>query len=392
MKRHSITTRFASTLCFGLALAGWTACLNAQQTKPSPVAKAAEAAQPDSPDEDAVAEKKAKVVFSWLPFPDSARFRVLGLHWFAENNPKLWRMPVGQFETLPKGVQRQCKLPAGGRILLKSDTTKLGLKVLPLTKGTFKGFDVYVNGSFLRSAVVEEPDVEVELVLFKDLEKKEKEIVIYLPYHQSVLIKAVGVDEDARFSTPDHKYAKPLPVVFYGSSVCQGSGGLKPGMSYEAIVCRKLNLDFINLGFGGAGKAEDNVVALVNSIPACCYVFDLGKSYGMQDSTAFKKMLQTLRKSHPGVPLVCMTPITSALEVHSQGYSNRSVHTRTVMRDAANESIKSGEKGVYLLEGTDLLGFGDHDGLSKDGVHPTDYGFSLIADKLLPTVKQALGL
>jgi GDSL-like Lipase/Acylhydrolase family/N-terminus of Esterase_SGNH_hydro-type len=392
MKRHIITTRFASTLFFSLALAGWTAHLNAQQTKPSPAATATKAAQPDSPGEDAVAEKKEKVAFSWLPFPDSARFRVLGLYWFAENNPKLWRMPVGQFETLPKGVQRQCKLPAGGRILLKSDTTKLGLKVLPLNKGAFKGFDVYVNGSFLRSGVVEEPNVEVELVLFKDLDKQEKEIVIYLPYHQSVLIKAVGVDEDAKFSTPDHKYAKPLPVVFYGSSVCQGSGGLKPGMSYEAIVCRKLNLDFINLGFGGAGKAEDKVVALVNSIPACCYVFDLGKSYGMQDSTAFKKMLQTIRQSHPGVPLVCMTPITSALEVHSQGYSNRSVHTRTVMRDAANEFIKSGEKGVYLLEGTELLGFEDHDGLSKDGVHPTDYGFSLIANKLLPTVKQALGL
>jgi len=30
---------------------------------------------------------------------------------------------------------------------------------------------------------VEEPNVEVELVLFKDLDKKEKEIVIYLPYH-----------------------------------------------------------------------------------------------------------------------------------------------------------------------------------------------------------------
>ena len=392
MKRHIIPPHFGSTLFFSLVLVGWTAQLNAQQTKPSPVATATKAAQPDSPDEDTVAEKKQKVAFSWLPFPDSARFKVLGLHWFEENKPKLWRMPVGQFETLTKGVQRQCKLPAGGRILLKSNTTRLGLKVLPLNKGTFKGFDVYVNGSFLRSAVVEEPDVEVELVLFKDLEQKEKEIVIYLPYHQSVLIKAVGVDEAAKFSAPDHKYAKPLPVVFYGSSVCQGSGGLKPGMSYEAIVCRKLNLDFINLGFGGAGKAEDNVVALVNSIPACCYVFDLGKSYGMQDSTAFKKMLQTLRQSHPGVPLVCLTPITSALEVHSPGYSNRSLHDRTVMREAANEVIKSGEKGVYLLEGTDLLGFGDHDGLSRDGVHPTDYGFTLIANKLLPIVKQALGL
>jgi lysophospholipase L1-like esterase len=47
---------------------------------------------------------------------------------------------------------------------------------------------------------------------------------------------------------------------------------------------------------------------------------------------------------------------------------------------------------VYLVEGTDLLGFDEHDGLSKDGVHPTDYGYSIIANKLLPPVRKALGL
>jgi hypothetical protein len=365
--------------------------VNAQETKPTPTATAVEAAPPGDPDEEVTGEKKAKITFFWLPFPDAARFKVLGLHWFDENNPKLWRMPAGQMADLPKGVQRQAKLPAGARILLRSDTSKLGLKVLALNKGNLKGFDVYINGSFLRCAIAEEPKVETELVLFDDLGREEKEIVIYLPYHQGILIKAIGADEDAEFSAPVHKYARPLPVVYYGSSVCQGSGALKPGMSYEAIVGRKLNLDFINLGFGGSGKAEDNVVELVNSVPACAYVFDLGKSYGMQDLTVFKKMLQTIRKSHPGVPLICMTPITSSREVHSPEYSNRSVHTRVAMREAVNEFIKSGEKGVYLLEGTDLLGFDDHDGLSRDGVHPSDYGFSLIADQLLATLKQALG-
>ena len=62
------------------------------------------------------------------------------------------------------------------------------------------------------------------------------------------------------------------------------------------------------------------------------------------------------------------------------------------MRDAANQFIQSGEKDVHLIEGTDLLGFGEHDGLSKDGVHPTDYGYSIIAGKLLPTTRKALGL
>lgn len=390
--RIPLTTRLKTVWFITLALAGLNASLNAQQTNPAPAVRADQTAAPEPADEDSVAVKQAKLDCTWLPFPDSAKFKVLGLWWFDQNKPNLWRMPKAQFDSLPKGVRARSRAPSGGRILLKCDTSKLALKVWPLNKGSLKGFDVYVNGSYLRSAVAEEPKVEAEVVLFKDLDRKEKEIVIHLPYHQEVLIRAVGVDEDTKFSNPTHKFAKPLPMVFYGSSVCQGNGALKPGMIYPAKLCRDLNLDFINLGFGGAGKAEVNVVDLVNSIPACGYVFDLGKSYGMQDATAFLRMLQTVRKLHPNVPLFCLTPITSSREVHSEAYSSRSQHDRQVMRDAANEFIKSGEKDVYLIEGTDLLGFGEHDGLSKDGVHPTDYGYSIIAGKLLPITRKALGL
>src|ERR1035437_5620685 len=390
--RIPLTTPLKTVWFITLALAALNATLKAQQTNPAPAARAGQTAAPEPAVEDSVAVKQAKLDCTWLPFPDSAKFKVLGLWWFDQNKSNFWRMPAAQFDSLPKGVRARSRAPSGGRILPKCDTSKLALKVWPLNKGSLKGFDVYVNGSYLRSAVAEEPKVEAEVVLFKDLDRKEKEIVIHLPYHQEVLIRAVGVDEDTKFSNPTHKFAKPLPMVFYGSSVCQGNGALKPGMIYPAKLCRDLNLDFINLGFGGAGKAEVNVVDLVNSIPACGYVFDLGKSYGMQDATAYLRMLQTVRKSHPNVPIFCLTPITSSLEVHSKGYSDRSQHTRQVMRDAANEFIQSGEKDVYLIEGTDLLGFGEHDGLSKDGVHPTDYGYSIIAGKLLPTTRKALAL
>jgi hypothetical protein len=386
------TTPPKTVWCIALALAGLIASLNAQQTNSAPAARADQTATAEPADEDGVVEKPAKLDCTWLPFPDSEKFKVLGLWWFEQNQPKMWRMPAAKFESLPKGVRARSRAPSGGRILLKCNTSKLGLKVWPSNKGSLKGFDVYVNGSYLRSAVAEEPKVEAEVVLFKDLDRKEKEIVIHLPYHQEVLIRAVGFDADTKFSTPTHKFAKPLPLVFYGSSVCQGNGALKPGMIYPAKLCRDLNLDFINLGFGGAGKAEVDVVDLVNSIPACGYVFDLGKSYGMQDARPFLRMLQTVRKSHPNAPLFCLTPVTSSREVYSEAYARRSQHDRQVMRDAANEFIKSGEKDVYVIEGTDLLGFGEHDGLSKDGVHPTDYGYSIIAGKLLPITRKALGL
>jgi lysophospholipase L1-like esterase len=153
-----------------------------------------------------------------------------------------------------------------------------------------------------------------------------------------------------------------------------------------------LNLDFVNLGFGGAGKAEANVVDLVSSIPACCYVFDLGKSYGTQHATAFKAMLHTVRRRHPDVPIVAMTPITSTREVKDPSYSELSASTRRIMRNSVNELIKAGEKQLFLVEGEDLIGFKEHDALSRDGVHPSDRGYEIIATKLRPVIIKALGL
>ena len=338
------------------------------------------------------ATSPTNAAFQWLSFPDNSKFKVLGLHWFDENKPQFWRMPVKDMDSLPKGVQGRAKCPSGGRIVMKCTTTKLALQAVAVNGGGLRKFDAYVNGQPCKPVVAEKTGSETELVLFKDLDNQEKEIVIYLPHLQDVLVKAIGVDQETRFSAPDHRYARPLPVVFYGSSVCQGSGAVSPAQTYEAILCRELNLDFINLGFGGAGKAESNVVALVNSIPACCYAFDLGKSYGAQDATAFKAMLRTIRQSHPDVPIIVMTPITSVKEVKEPSYSERSIHTRTVMRDPANELIKAGDTKVILVEGEDLIGFKEHAALSKDGVHPSDEGYGIIAEKLSPIFKRALGL
>jgi hypothetical protein len=392
MKTPPTQASFKNLWAVSSTLAVLIASLNAQESRPAVAARTDQGTTPEQGEEESEPAGPPKLDCAWMPFPDTAKFKVLGLWWFDENKSNLWRMPKSQFDSLPKGVRARARCPSGGRILLKCDTSQLGLKVLPQNKGALKGFDVYVNGRFLRSAVAEEPKVETEVVLFTDLDRKEKDIVIYLPYHQGILIRGIGVDKDTRFSAPEHHFAGPQPVVFYGSSVCQGNGALKPGMTYPAKLCRDLNLDFVNLGFGGAGKAEPNVVDLVNSIPASCYIFDLGKSYGMQDATAFRKMLETVRKSHPQTPLICLTPITSAREVYSQAYADRSRHTRDVMRQAVNEFVQSGGKGIVLLEGTNLLGFTEHDGLSRDGVHPTDYGYSIIASKLLPVVKKALEL
>jgi hypothetical protein len=334
----------------------------------------------------------AQTPLAWHPITDGEKFKVLGLYWFAENQPRCWRLPANRLADLPAGVKARAKESAGGRILLHCDTGGLAIKAQATAKANQLGFDVYLDGKYYRSPSIEEPNVDATVTLFRDLPRKAREIVIYLPTHQDLQLKEIGVDADAHFDAPAHAFAKPLPVVFYGSSICQGQGAARPGMSYEAILCRQRNLDFVNLGFSGAGKAEPAVVDLVSSISACCYVFDLGKSYGLQDAEPFRQMLVTVRKAHPDVPIICLTPITSSLEVNDPVYAKHSEHDRAVMRQATNEFIQSGAARVYLVEGEELFTFADHDGLSRDGLHPSELGYEVIAKRLLPTVDRALGL
>ena len=108
--------------------------LAAQEAAPVPVAKADPAMAAEATEEEAEAVKPPKLDCDWLTFPDSAKFKVLGLYWF-EANTNLWRMPKAGFESLPKGVKARSRCPSGGRILLKCDTSQLGLKVVPQNKG-----------------------------------------------------------------------------------------------------------------------------------------------------------------------------------------------------------------------------------------------------------------
>jgi hypothetical protein len=313
----------------------------------------------------------------WIPLPDD-RIQVLGLPWFESNFPGTSRLPKEATARLPEGVRVQARFPAGGRLRLRTGTSRLHLRVQGVTDSPWAGIDIYAEGRFWRSARLT-PDGETA-VCFEEADAAEREFTLYLPHRQEVRILAVGVDPGARFGVPG-PFSRRAPLVVYGSSIAQGIGASRPGMGYASILARRLNLDLVNLGFGGAGKAEPEVVSLVSSLPACAHLFDLGKSYGMQAPDPYGAMIDTVRSSHPDVPMVCVTPIHATLEGFSASYRELSRHARDVMRRAVSERLpKDGE--LLLVEGPDLLGPADADGFSADGVHPGDPGHALIAERL----------
>ncbi len=332
----------------------------------------------------------------WIAFPDD-RLVVSGLPWFRENAPRLWRLPEQAAGRLPDAVQKLMRYPAGGRLRFAADTSQLRLRVdAPNVQSMSnmsplgcRGFDVYVEGQYWCSSRVTEAGSDV-LTFFQDAKRALRGITIYLPSFQEVRVEAVGLDAEAELRPPQD-FRRPLPVVYYGSSIAQGGCACRPGMSYEAILGRRLGLDFVNLGFSGAGKAEPEVVELVAQIDACCFVFDLGKSFGRQSADVYGAMLGTVRSAHPNVPLVCVTPIFSTRESYDAAYADLSEHVRNAVRRAASERMQAGDSRLYLVEGNDLLGRDDADAF-HEGVHPTDLGFMRIAERLEPLLREVLDL
>lgn len=162
-----------------------------------------------------------------------------------DNRIEVLRLPRMAMAEVPDGVAAQARFPAGGRLRFHTNTSQLHLRVQVTSDPPGHGIDLYVDGAFWRSVQVPQPEQTV--TCFEDAGVADREITLCLPLRQSLRVLSVSVDGGA-----------------------QGIGASRSGMSHAAILARRLGLDFVNLGLGGAGKAEPVVVSLVSSVEACC--------------------------------------------------------------------------------------------------------------------------
>jgi len=61
------------------------------------------------------------------------------------------------------------------------------------------------------------------------------------------------------------------------------------------------------------------------------------------------------------------------------------------IREVVAKRIATGDRNLQLMEGTDLLGPNDGDGL-VDGTHPNDFGFECMARGFEARLRKVLGL
>ncbi|MBP7141826.1 MAG: DUF1080 domain-containing protein [Opitutaceae bacterium] len=226
-------------------------------------------------------------------------------------------------------------------------------------------------------------------LLVGDLGTGMREYLLYLPLYNGVDSVELGLPAGSRFEPAPDRYAERKPIVFYGTSITQGGCASRPGMSYEAILGRRLDWPTINLGFSGNGKSEPEMAQLIAELDPAVYVYDsLGNLTPEQTKERLRPFIKTLRDRHPTTPIVLLEHLYPPHSVFGQNYRTKDSETNGYLRQFYDEMRKAGDKHLHYVAASLLLGGDGED--TVDGLHPTDLGFMRMADGIEPVLRAAL--
>ena len=178
--------------------------------------------------------------------------------------------------------------------------------------------------------------------------------------------------------------------MIYGTSITQGGCVSRPGSVYSNILSRKLDTEFINLGFSGNGKGEPELAHLINQISNTSFIildYEANASETIQNT--IDPFIDILRQEHTATPILIMSKIRFAEETDGSETYKQLINNRDFQESLVHKRKRKGDDNIYFLDGSTVLG-DDYYECTVDGVHPTDLGSYRIAEALLTRIKQIL--
>ena len=295
------------------------------------------------------------------------------------------RMPEKAAKTVSEGVLRLHSNTAGGRVRFITDSPYIAIHAkmdkaakmshFPVT-GTI-GFDLYADNRYVNTFVPPRDTVDgYEKVLdfydVKEGDTTKREITINFPLYSDVLELYIGL-KDGCYLGKASDYRNTKPVVFYGSSITQGGCASRPGACYEAILSRNLDMDYINLGFSGNAKAEDEIIEYIANMDMSVFVYDYDNNAPTTEhlEKTHEKMFKAVREKHPILPIIIMSRPKYYL-------TKEQTIRRGIIENTYKNALNNGDKNVYFLDGKALTALCKHEG-TVDNCHPTDFGFASMA-------------
>ena len=321
-------------------------------------------------------------------------FRLYGFY-----NPKeedvFKRLPDEVAKATNRGVEGLYKCTAGGRVRFSTDSDCVVIRArLPRVHRMYHatlqmsaGFDLYLDdpqsGESVFYDVFKPPydmvDNYTSIVSFDS--RKTRYITINFPLYGEVSELSIGLCEGATVGE-GALYRNEKPVIFYGSSITQGGCASRSGIAYPAIISRRLNIDYINLGFSGSGKAEEVIVEYMAGLDASVFVSDYDhnapSSEYLRDTN--RRMYEMIRAAKPDIPYVMISRPDFCK--NEAGVTDSILRRQAILDSFHKAYIEEGDRKLYFIDGEGFFNGEYADCATVDGTHPADYGMVCMADTI----------
>ncbi len=311
-------------------------------------------------------------------------FRLYGV--FYENG-KLRRMPESVAKRVSDGVYALHSQTAGGRVRFTTDSPYVAIHMKAGAVGKMphfalsgsSGFDLYATeqnstsyaykGTFMPpfnyskgyESVIDLGDARMRI------------LTIDMPLYTEVCELYIGLKDTAQLELSPSYGNQAKPMVYYGSSITQGGCASRAGTSYEAIISRRFDCDYLNLGFSGSARAEEEIADYIKGLEMSLFVFDY--DHNAPDvkylQNTHERMFKQIRSAQPNLPVIMLSRPKAVLNEEEQ-------QRLKIVEATYNNAKAAGDENVYFISGPELMKYAGDDG-TVDNCHPTDWGFASMA-------------
>ena len=310
------------------------------------------------------------------------------------------RLPLDILEDINPGARGMCKMGSSCEIrgrLKKNGSARIVLRalddnVVPPTVLVFRG-------EFLDKAVVLRIGKKTEILLdehpsqvdLDEISKSEEHVfdsrlirVVFPPIHH---VNIVSIEGD--WSMPKRKSKPSKMLLSYGSSITHGASAVFPMGTYTAQCARRLGMDMLDLGLGGAAQMDLAIAKHIASRKDWdVATLEMGINVRGWSKIKFEKavleFVGTIAKACPRKEIFCIDLFTN-----DGDYTIRHSEKVSSFRKIVKKIVKKiGSDRVHYVNGKKLLT--DSRGLWTDLVHPNDFGMEEIGRKLSKYISEKI--
>ncbi len=333
-----------------------------------------------------------------LKYTEASELTMVGKLMTDTPNP-YHRVDTARFKGFTPPENAQVRMSAGLAVVFRTNSKVISVKTVygkavefPSNTSGFsaRGYDLYMkrDGQWLWCSADVAPDrrLDAEIVLGKGFDGTMHECLLYLPILSEEYSIKIGVEEDAVIEAIENPFRHRVGI--FGSSYTHGISTSRAGMSYPSQFMRMTGIQLLNLGCSGNCKLQPYFAEVLCAADMDALIVDgfSNPSPQLMEERLFP-FIEKVQSAHPGMPIIFQKTIYRENRNFQTDRDKLEADKMTMADSLMNIAVKK-YQDVYYLDCTNATSE-DHES-TQDGIHPSDYGYTLWARSISKPVLKIL--